>query len=262
MKNVLVALTLVAILFSACKPDDVTVDPVTVNLSKTTATEMGLAANDKHMMITVSNTTDQEATIQWERAETQAVTGWTYDVNGSTAASGTLTIPANSSKDVTLIVTPNGTVGVGIGTLKFYDSANQALTMKTFTYTLTTLSSYFRIAPQGFTSQSVRSNDPATDYHIWVVNDNTVPVDVNWARTNEATNPSTWQIAICTDATCYTPAIMNESMTVSPGDSVDFKATIDHQLTTGNGGTTPIFWVAADSVNSVLSQELTHEVTL
>lgn len=260
MKNILVALTGVALLFSACQTD-VTVDPVTVDLSKTTATEMGLASKQKQINVTVKNTTDQEATIQWERTETQSATGWTYDINGSSAASGSLTIGANSSVDVMLKIMPNGNAGVGAGMLKFYDANNQALTMKALTYTMTAVPAFFRLTPQGFASNSVRANDTPTDYHLWVVNDNSIPVDVQWARTGEASNPSAWQIAVCTDATCYTPAIMTESMTVNPGDSVDFKMTFDHQATTGNGSATPIFWVAADSANSVLTKTFTHEVT-
>lgn len=262
MKSILILLTLTVLLFSACEVKNT----VTVELSRTSSTEFGLVTNDKHIRVIVKNTTDQEATIQWDRTETQAVTGWTYDVNGSAAATGTLTIPANTSKEVVLMVTPNGTLGTGSGTLNFYDAADPSLTSKVFSYTLTTLNSYFRIVPQGFTSQSVRMNAPAADYHLWIINDNTIPLDVQWARTNEASNPAAWEVAICTqggsDSVCYAPTIITENVTITPGDSMDFKATIDHQATTGNGGTTPIFWIPTDSINSVLSETFTHEVVL
>jgi hypothetical protein len=258
MKKILAALTLIALIFTACTEETKT--PVTVSLSKTTATELGLATNHSHMMITVSNTTSSEATIQWERTETTAVTGWTYNVNGSSTASGTLTIPANGSVEVTLMVIPNGNIGVGAGMLKFYDSEDQAFSMKTFSYTLTTISQYFEVITVSPTSQSVRITDPNTDYKMKLYNPNTADIAVNWNSTMGAGHPAPWVVNVCDPLTCFGPAIINGDFMVPAGDSVDFKFTFDHEATLGTGSATVNFYVPTDSILSITSQTVNHTV--
>jgi hypothetical protein len=258
MKKILAALTLIALIFTACTEETKT--PVTVSLSKTTATELTTTSTHSHMMITVSNTTTNEATIQWERTETTAVTGWTYNVNGSSTASGTLTIPANGSVDVMLMVMPNGTAGAGAGMLKFYDSEDQALSMKTFSYAVTTTSQYFEVITVSPTSQSVRPSDPDTDYKMKLYNPNASEVNVNWASVTDATNPSSWIVNICDPFTCFGPAVVDGTFPIPAGDSVDFKFTFNHASTSGIGAATATFYVATDSVPSLTSQAVNHTV--
>lgn len=258
MKKILAALTLVALIFTACTEETKT--PVTVSLSKTTATELGLANSHSHMMITVSNSTSEEATIQWERTETTTVSGWTYDVNGSSAASGTLTIPANGSVDVTLMVMPNGNAGVGAGMLKFYDSEDQALTMKTFSYTLTTVTRYFEVITIDPTAQTVRPSAGDTDYKMKVYNPNASDIDVSWNSAAGASNPSSWILNVCDPTICFPPSVVSGTFAVPAGDSVDFKFTFNHASTVGNGTATANFYVASDSTGSLTPQMVTHTV--
>lgn len=258
MKKILAALTLIALIFTACTEETKT--PVTVNLSKTTATELSLENSHSHMVVTVSNTTANEATIQWERTETTAVTGWTYNVNGNSTASGTLTIPANGSVDVTLMVMPNGNAGAGAGMLKFYDAEDQALSMKTFSYTVTTISQYFELITISPTSQSVRPSDPDTDYKMRVYNPNTADVTVNWFSKMDTNNPSSWIVNVCDPFTCFGPAIVDGTFPVPAGDTVDFKFTFNHASTNGNGGATANFFIATDSTASLTSQTVNHTV--
>lgn len=257
MKKIILALAVTAFAFGACttKPN-----PITVSLSSTSSNQIGLKANTKQISLTVSNSTAQTATINWERAETTPVTGWTYMVNADAAASGTLSIPANSSATVTLAINPNNAVGTGAGTLKFYDAADQTTTMKTFTYNFSSVTNYFTILPVGSMNGSARTNDAATDYHISVINSNTIPIDVVWKRTAETANPSVWTVVVCTDLLCWDPTIYSKEMTIAPGDTVDFKATIDHLSTDGSGGTTALFYVASDSAASSATQVITHTV--
>jgi len=259
MKKILAALTLVALIFTACT-EETKDSAVTVSLSKTTATELGLASSHSHMMITVSNPTANEATIQWERVETTAVTGWTYNVNGSSTASGVLTIPANGSVDVTLMVMPNGNAGVGSGMLKFYDAADQTLTEKAFSYTLTTVSQYFEVITIDPTSQTVRTTSPDTDYKMKVYNPNTSEVTVKWLSTAGASNPSDWVLNVCDPLICFPPNVVSGSFPVPAGDSVDFKFTFNHMSTSGNGTATANFYVGTDSVNSMTPQMVNHTV--
>lgn len=258
MKKILAALTFVALIFTACTEETNT--PVTVSLSKTTATELGLANSNSTMMFTVSNTTANEATIEWEHDETTSVTGWTYSTNGSSATSGTLTVPANGSVDLTFMVMPNSTAGVGVGMLKFYDASNQALTLQTFSYTLTTVSQYFEVITTSPTSQSIRPSDPDTDYKMKLYNPNTSDITLNWASTVDASNPSSWIINVCDPFTCFGPAIVDGTFEVPAGDSVDFKFTFNHASTSGNGTATANFYVATDSAGSMTSQTVNHTV--
>lgn len=257
MKKILAGLTLIALIFTACTETET---PVTVNLSKTTATELTTINTHSHMMIMVSNTTDNEATIEWEHTETTAVSGWTYNVNGSAAASGTLTIPANGSVDVMLMVIPNGNAGAGAGMLKFYDSKDQALSMKTFSYTVTTVSQYFELITISPTSQSVRPSDPDTDYKMKLYNPNASEVNVNWASSMNASNPTSWLVNVCDPITCFGSDVVDGSFAIPAGDTVDFKFTFNHVSTSGNGGATADFFIATDSTASLTSQTVIHTV--
>ena len=258
MKKILAALTLVALIFTACTEETKT--PVTVSLSKTSATELGLANSHSHMKFSVSNSTANEATIQWERVETAAVTGWTYSVNGSSTASGTLTIPANGSVEITFMIMPNGNAGVGTGMLKFYDSEDKTLTEKAFNYSLTTVTQYFEIITIDPTSQTVRSTDGDTDYKMKVYNPNTADITLNWSSEKGANNPSNWSIVVCDPFQCLPPTVTTGSFPVPAGDSADFKFTINHVSTAGNGTATANFYVATDSAASLVSQMVTHTV--
>jgi hypothetical protein len=258
MKKILAALTLIALIFTACTETETA---VTVSLSKTTATELGLASQHSHMMITVSNSTDNEATIQWERSETTPVTGWTYNVNGSSVASGALTIPANGSVEVTLMVIPNGNVGEGSGMLKFYDSEDQSATMKEFNYTLTAVSQYFEVIAIDAVSKSVRTTDPLeTDFKLKVYNPNTTDITVNWASEAGASNPTAWILNVCDPFTCFGPAVVDGTFPVPAGDSVDFKFTLNHASTTGTGTAMGSFYIATDSTASLTTQSATLTV--
>jgi hypothetical protein len=258
MKKILAALTFVALIFTACTEETNTPTPVTVSLSKTTATELGLASSHSQMMFTVSNTTANEATIEWEHDETTSVTGWTYSTNGSSATSGTLTVPANGSVDVTFMIMPNSNAGVGTGILKFYDGDNQALTLQTFNYSLTTVTQYFEVITTSPTTLTVSTSDTATDYKMKLYNPNASDITLNWNSTVPATNPSNWLINVCDPFTCFGPSVVDGDFPIPAGDSVDFKFTINHVSSRGSATATANFYVATDSVGSLTSQTVTH----
>lgn len=265
MKKILGAFAVAAVLtFTACEPSQppVTETPITVNLSSTSMTTMGLSSNTKSMTLTVSNTESKDATIKWELEPSSTPPGWTTQVNNNSATEGTITVPANGSVDVMLAINPNNNAGSTMGKLEFYDEADESGTKKEFSYEHTALDAYFTLADQGSLSGSSRSQDPPTDYKIWIINNNSVDVNMRWERTNESANPSAWQLPVCTDALCFTPADLTKPLTVPAGDSVDFKITVDAQSTTGTGGSTVLFYVPADSANSVVPKVISHQVTL
>ena len=151
--------------------------------------------------------------------------------------------------------------GNGIGTISVWDPADQNATTKTFAYDYSTVDNFFTIIPVGSVNRSVVTTDPATDYHIWIKNDNSSSVDVIWTKEGKAANPAAWDIAVCTDLLCYDPSTFTGSVSISPGDSVDFKLTIDHYGSNlGFGGAFAKFYSEADSANSYVEQDIIHEV--
>lgn len=240
-------------------------NPINITVSETSIEKMGLADNSIIMQVEVTNGTNQAATIHWDHIEQQTVLGWTYELNGSTSNSGTLNIPANTSIGVTLTVIPNGNIGVGMGSIEFYDPMHQQLTSKTVHYKSTALKEYFRLNlanPSNATSY-ISNSTPTESYihHVWVINDNTTPIAVHWKRTEESRIPSNWVLAAKTHEICYTPPILSDVFTsIPPMDSVPFKLIFGHHNQTGYGEATPIFWVNTDSSNSVKSQLFTYKV--
>lgn len=215
----------------------------------------------KMMDIRVENASSRDATINWVHTATQAVSGWTYTINGSLNNTGSFTVLADSFVTIRFEVDPNGAAGNGIGEIAFYDAWFQSTTTQSFSYNLNAITTWFSLKPVGLMTRSIRTNDPDTDYHIWVVNDNAAPVDVKWRRNDNGANPIAWVSTICTDATCWSPSIISKTVTIAPNDSVDFKYTISHQATTGSGGATLEFYVPSDRAYSSKSQVVNHTVT-
>jgi hypothetical protein len=248
-------------LLTACTTSS---NPIDISISETNIENTGLASNTVVMSFRVTNRNYQAETIHWDRVETLSVAGWAYDLNGNTSNSGVLNIPANSSVDIIVSIVPNGNAGVGSGTIEFYDPAHQQVSSQILNYKLTALNEYFRLSlaePANATSY-ISSSDPSYSHvhHVWVINDNPVPVTVQWARTNEINLPSTWTLSAKTHLVCFTPAIMaSELENIPPMDSVPFKLIFDHWNTTGYVRVSPTFWVDTDSINSVKTQPFTYE---
>lgn len=254
-------------LFSACEQEpDITPaeTAVTVSLSEMSSSNTGISTVDKTVSITVSNNSTKDATISWNKTETQSVTGWTYMINGNAATSGTFNILAGATTIIPFVINPNDSIGNGTGNITFYDVIDSSMTSQTFTYDHTSVASWFTLVPIGLMNLSVASSDPTTDYRIYVNNSNNIPVDVTWEREDYSSNPTGWSILVCTDAACYIPSVITETFTIAPNTYVDFKLSIDHNSgpnNLGSGGSMAKFYVVADSVNSYKEQAITHEVT-
>jgi hypothetical protein len=249
-------------LLTACTTSS---NPIDISISETNIENTGLASNTVVMSFRVTNRNYQAETIHWDRVETLSVAGWAYDLNGNSSNSGVLNIPANSSVDIIVSIIPNGNVGVGSGTIEFYDPAHQQVSSQTLNYKLTALNEYFRLrlAEPANVTNYISSSDPTYSHihHVWVINDNPIPVKVQWARTNETNIPSAWVLAAKTHIVCYTPLTMTSQLdNIPPMDSVPFKLIFEHRNSTGYGRATPIFWVDSDSINSVKLQPFTYEV--
>ncbi len=262
MKKTLVALAATTLIFAACEK---TPDPVTVSLSSLTATESTLANSPKTVMVTISNTTDQSATIKWERSETTSPAGFTYMVNGSSDNASEIKLDGNETVEVKLMVNPNGNTGTATGTLSFYDKDNQSSTTQSFAYSVSTVSDLFVIQPVGPTSSSARAAGGADgqggkDYYINVINPTQSTITVTWEKV-ETTLPTGWNIPICTDEACYSPSIFTQTMTMEPSDTVVYKATFTPSGNVGAGEMDAIFYVADDSAATHKNQILMHSVT-
>lgn len=249
------------LLLTACT---VPSNPIDLSISETNIEHIGLSTTLSSIHITVTNNSSQEAEIHWNRIENTSIAGSTYKLNGSTSNTGILNIPANSSVDATLCIIPKGNLGMSSGDIEFYDPAHQETTTKTFHYSFTSVNQYFRLnlaTPANETNYISSSNamDSHT-HHVWLINDNTSPVKIQWARTSEHTNPTNWLISPKTHEICYPPSVMTSSAIIPPMDSIPLKLTFHHRNTTGYGRTTPIFWVDTDSLNSVKMQPFTYEV--
>jgi len=255
MKKVLFALFAVTLIFGACQKP---ADPVSVALSKTSQTEATTKDITKNMSFTVTNNTENSATINWERSATSDPSGWMYMVNGDAANSGSFTIEAGATVDITLEVDPNGNMGTAAGMIDFYDADHKDETMQSFTYSVETVAAFFEITPVGLMTDSERATN-SKDYHIWVKNNTSYDVTVTWRTIDNSSNPSQWNTVICTDLTCYTPDITMETMDISPADSVDFKATFEPGGVDGMGGLEALFYVESDSGMTVVSQNISHE---
>ncbi|BDS11974.1 hypothetical protein [Aureispira anguillae] len=236
-------------------------DPVQVSLSETSIAKTGLASNPIMFKVVVKNTSNQDATIEWERTDLQNITGWTYDINGTASSTGRLNILANSSVEVTLTMMPNGKVGKGGGKIDFYDVTNPQLTIQTVQYTFTTLASYFRLNLASAANQTGYSTSVFDYSHlVWVANDNSTPIRVEWARTNEYRNPAAWYIFPKTNLLCYSSSVIRHYVDVPPMDSIPFKLGFEHQGVVGSASSTTVFWVDTDSINSVKSQPFSYTV--
>jgi len=267
MKKIFLIATTLMFLFSACEQEPgitPTETAVTVSLSQTSSSNTGLSTVDEVVSITVSNNSTKDATISWNRTETQSVTGWTYMVNGNADSSGTLSILAGASTTISFLINPNDSIGNGTGDLTFYDAIDSSTTSQTFSYDYTSIASWFTLIPIGLMNLSIASSDPTTDYRIYVNNDNNIPVNVTWEREDNSSNPTGWSLLVCTDAACYVPSVITETFTIAPNTYVDFKLSIDHNFgpsNLGSGGSTAKFYVVADSANSYKEQAIVHEVT-
>lgn len=249
------------LLLTACT---VPSNPIDLSISETNIEHIGLSTTLSSIHITVTNNSSQEAEIHWNRIENTSIAGSTYKFNESTSNTGILNIPANSSVDATLCIIPKGNLGMSSGDIEFYDPAHQETTTKTFHYSFTSVNQYFRLnlaTPANETNYISSSNAMYSHaHHIWLVNDNTAPVKIQWARTKEQTIPTDWLLAVKTHEICYTPIAMTDDLIIPPMDSVPFKLIFNHMNNTGYGRATPIFWVDTDSLNSVKIQPLTYEV--
>jgi len=234
---------------------------VTVQLSSTGDTEVGLASATRSFNFSVSNNSAQAATINWTRTETQVVSGWTYLVNGSNATSGTLNIPAFNSVNVTLQIDGNSIVGHGTGTLEFYDAGFQTTTTQTYTYDYATVTSWFSLSPVGSMTRSISVIDPATDYDISVVNNNAVAIPVRWERVANPANPAGWVSLTCAGLDCYSPSVVVENFIIPANSSMDYKLTINHNGIAGVGTVDNVFYVVQDSAFSHRNQLVSHTVT-
>ena len=113
----------------------------------------------------------------------------------------------------------------------------------------------------GTLSSSAKADAATHEHHIYVYNPNSQPVSLKWRKLESSTNPSQWQVDICTDEACYPPFVFSEYITVNPLDSVDFKCTIYPQSTVGTGGIDALFFMESDSANTLQTRTITHQAT-
>lgn len=251
------------LLLSSCHTAPLNLTDFTI--SETEWEEISLAVNPATASIRITNNNNYTAAIHWDRVENSTVAGWSYEIDGNTSNSGILNIPAQTTISVTFSIAPNGNAGLGDGYIEFYEPAHQQISRKTFNYQLNALNEYFRLSLETAPSftESLSSSNPQDSYthHVWVINDNDIPMPVQWARTEESRVPPAWLFYAKTHIVCYMFDAMTDLLDeIPPMDSVPFKLIISHNNVSGQGSSTPVFWVDTDSINSVKSQTFTYEV--
>ncbi len=254
MKKILFAFMALAFLLSACKT---AVEPITVELSKNKAAESTLATIAKEVAFTVANTTSTDVEITWERQGTNDPAGFVYTINGAADNSGKITVAANTTVDVKLVVNPNGNQGTATGKVIFYDAINQGTTQKELEYRIETVASLYLIETHGSMTNSSRASRDM-DYHMDVINHTLSPVTITWQKVDGANNPQGWTTTVCTDDECYAPYVVTKTMTLAPSDTVDFKGTFIPAGNVGTGTLDAIFYVPTDSVLTRTNQLMTH----
>jgi hypothetical protein len=257
MKKIFLALIVItAFMFGACTREVV---PVTVSLSQNAVSEMFLSSvNSKTVVVSIENTTNDDAEINWEREAIDNPAGFTYMVNGAAAMSGVLTVVAGESIDVMLMVHPNGNTGLASGSIKFYDSRDMDQTIQTYTYSLRSITEWFTISANGLLTNSNKASSDA-DYYINVVNPNPEAVGITWRKVDAF--DSNWQSTVCTNGNCCLPVDYSKDMAVGPNETVNFKMTIRPNGVVGNGTVDALFFVPADSTNTVASLQINHTAT-
>lgn len=233
-------------------------------ISETEWEEISLAVNPVTYSLRITNNNNYTAAIHWDRVENSTVAGWSYEIDGNTTNTGILNIPAQTTISISFSIFPSGNAGSGDGYIEFYEPAHQQLSRKTFNYQLDALNEYFSLKIETTPSFTGALNNSPPQYsyahYLRVINNNNIPIPVKWARTEENRIPSAWQLAVKTHRICYTPVAMTDLLgIIPPMDTVPFELIFCHNNVSGQGASTPIFWVDTDSINSVKSQTFTYE---
>lgn len=126
---------------------------------------------------------------------------------------------------------------------------------------ITTTSTFFTVSDQSSFTSSVRVGSGPTDYKLKVHNPNDFDVTVSWDLEKSTDNPSAWSVYVCDATGCLPPNILTGYFNVPAMDSVDYKVTVEDGGDLGLGGAITNLYVSYDSLNSLLSRTISHEVT-
>lgn len=255
MKKIFLATILIAFFCAACTPEFT--DPATISLSDYQVDEYCHSANSKTIVIELSNATGRAVELEWKHSDEEA--GWSYTVNGSAAnLGGIIRMEARSIERFSLTITPNGNIGNVTGKIAFYDVENTSAALQICSYSLTSFASYFRVSPVGAMSGSASIvNGATTNYRMAMINDNAVPVNVQWERMNEVL-PNSWEVSVT--PWCLAPSIVRGEFIIPANSSIQFGLIFHDQSTLGAGESTATFWVEEDRPNSIKRQQVEHSV--
>jgi hypothetical protein len=146
MKKVLFAAACLSIFSTACEPDDpILPDAVRFSLAATSVSNLGRASSPEvDAKIKFYNLENKVINIKWQRYDVVVPADWqvaTCDNNQCwvpAIAEQLMTIPANDSFDMKLVVYPNGVVGTGTAKFRMYDPTDSARTVQSVLYTIET----------------------------------------------------------------------------------------------------------------------------
>jgi hypothetical protein len=253
MKKIFLATILIAFFCAACTPEFT--DPVTISLSDSFVDEYCHSANSKTIVVELSNTTNRAVELEWKHSDEEA--GWSYTVNGSAAnLGGIITMEAKSTERFSLTIAPNGNIDKVTGMIEFYDVENTSAALKTCSYSLTSFASYFRVNPLGGMSGSTSIvNNSTTNYGMEMINENAVPVNVQWERMNEIL-PNSWEVSVA--PWCLAPSVVRGEFIIPANGSIQFGLIFHDRNILGTGESTATFWVEEDRPNSIKRQQVEH----
>lgn len=146
MKKVLFAAACLSIFSTACEPDEpVLPDAVRFSLAATSAGNTGRASSaELDAKVKFYNLENKTISIRWQRYDVMLPTDWQVATCDNSqcwvpqVTEQTMSIPANDSFDMKLVVYPNGAVGVGTAKIRFYDPTDSTRTVQSVLYTVET----------------------------------------------------------------------------------------------------------------------------
>ena len=144
MKKVLFAAACLSIFSTACEPDDpVLPDAVRFSLAATAVSNTGRASGTEvDAKVKFYNLESKTISIKWQRYDVMVPTDWQVATCDNeqcrvpAVTEFTMTIPANDSFDMKLVVYPNGVVGTGTAKIRLYDPTDSARTVQSILYTV------------------------------------------------------------------------------------------------------------------------------
>lgn len=142
MKKLLFALLATSFAFTACEKDpDEEPAAIQFSLDATTASNSARASSAEiDAKVKFRNLENKTISVKWQRYDVNVPASWQVATCDNeqcrvpAVTEYTMTIPANDSFDLKLVVYPNGEIGTGTARIRVYDPTDSARTVQSIYY--------------------------------------------------------------------------------------------------------------------------------